>query len=122
MISQIIINFHISYFSYLGGGSYFNNHLQMSAASRKSACNFSFVSKLFLFLKRFIFFFFTSDVILQELVSLFMQELWMERPSPDQFLSFLLSYTDCGFPVVDSLVLALGGTKVIASWTQNQNM
>ncbi|KAJ7389930.1 hypothetical protein OS493_028396, partial [Desmophyllum pertusum] len=57
-------------------------------------------------------------VILQELVSLFVQELWLGRPVPRQFFSFLLSHGDSGYPVVDSLVLALGGTKVITKWIQ----
>ena len=49
-----------------------------------------------------------------------MQEFWTERPIPRQFLSFLLSLSDTGSPVVDSLVLALGGTKVIKKWVQKQ--
>lgn len=63
-----------------------------------------------------------SDVILQELVSLFTLELWMEKPIPHQFLSFILSHSDSGYPVVDSLILGVGGTKVITKWTQIQTV
>lgn len=63
-----------------------------------------------------------SDVILQELISLFTQELWMEKPIPHQFLSFILSHSDSGCPVVDSLIQELGGTKVITKWTQKQTV
>ena len=51
-----------------------------------------------------------------------MQEFWTERPIPRQFLSFLLSHSDTGYPVVDSLTLALGGTKVIKKWVQKQDV
>lgn len=51
-----------------------------------------------------------------------MQEFWTERPIPRQFLSFLLSHSDARFPVLDSLTLALGGTKVIKKWAQKQGV
>ncbi|KAM7446686.1 nucleolar pre-ribosomal-associated protein 1 [Porites harrisoni] len=61
-----------------------------------------------------------QDCVLLDLVYLFMQEFWTERPIPRQFLSFLLSLSDTGSPVVDSLILALGGSKVIKKWVQKQ--
>lgn len=47
-----------------------------------------------------------------------MQELWLEIPIPFQFLSYLLSQGDSGNPVVDSIILALGGSKTITKWIQ----
>ena len=51
-------------------------------------------------------------------MSLLMQELWWERPIPHQFLSYLLSQRDSGYPVVDSLVKSFGGRKMITKWIQ----
>ena len=63
-------------------------------------------------------FHFTSDVVLQDLLSLLMQELWLEIPIPFQFFSHLLSQGNSGKPVVDSIILALGGSKTITKWIQ----
>ena len=49
-----------------------------------------------------------------------MHELWMTKPIPHQFLSFILSHS--GYPVVDSIILGLGGTKVITKWTEKQTV
>ena len=73
-------------------------------------------------IQKIIFSCFVTDGVLLDLVYLFMQEFWTERPIPRQFLSFLLSHSDTGCPVVDSLTLALGGTKVIKKWVQKQDV
>lgn len=65
---------------------------------------------------------FVTDVVLQELLSLLMQELWLERPIPHQFLSYVLSQRDSGYPVVDSLMQSLGGTKIITKWIQKDGV
>lgn len=51
-----------------------------------------------------------------------MQELWLERPIPHQFLSYLLSQRDSGHPVVDPLIKSFGGTKVIIKWIQKDGV
>lgn len=56
------------------------------------------------------------EVALHELVSLFMQEVWMERLIPRQFLSFLLCQGESGYPVAKSLIQVLGGKKVVETW------
>ena len=66
--------------------------------------------------------YFATDVVLQELVSLLMQELWLERPIPYQFLSYVLTQRDSGCPVVDSLSQSLGGTKIITKWIQQDGV
>ena len=56
------------------------------------------------------------EAALHELVSLFMQEVWMERLIPRQFLSFLLCQGESGYPVAKSLNQVLGGKKVVETW------
>ena len=45
----------------------------------------------------------------------------MERPVPQQLFSFVLNHSDVGCAVVDSLILALGGTKLITKWLQKNS-
>ena len=45
----------------------------------------------------------------------------MERPVPHQLFSFMLNHSDVGCAVVDSLILALGGTKFITKWLQKNS-
>lgn len=60
------------------------------------------------------------EVALHELFSLFMQEVWMERHLPRQFLSFLLCQDDSGYPVAKSLIQVLGGRKVVETWLADE--
>lgn len=63
-----------------------------------------------------------QDFTIHELVSLLLQELWLEKPIPQQFLSNLLNQVDIGYPVVNSLILALGGVKSISKWIQEDDV
>ena len=65
--------------------------------------------------------FFPSDLVVHELVSLFVQELWLEKPIPRQFLSNLLYQCDSGYPVVNSLILAFGGEKSVSNWIKKDD-
>ena len=61
-------------------------------------------------------------MVVHELVALLVQELWLERPIPRQFLCYLLSQVDSGYPVVDSLILVLGGVKLVSKWIQKDGV